>query len=190
VRGFRSGGNAADQRTEGVDSRGTKTAKNGRFEQGCVRRDGSSENFQKRCFSSYRHIACDGRSLMIFKLPVLGGVTTATLTHQGERDKTVPLVPRRSVEAAPASSRPIVRTCAQLVGNVFLAYRAPSPAVARRRPPARVSGPARRWPQLVRGRAGLVGVGVNTCSSPGDGQLANLHPLATFGTGGRAATAD
>jgi len=34
----------------------------------------------KRCFSSWGQVACDDRSLVIFKLPVRGGVATATLT--------------------------------------------------------------------------------------------------------------
>jgi hypothetical protein len=33
----------------------------------------------KKMFSSYRHVACDGRSLVIFKPPGVGGVATATL---------------------------------------------------------------------------------------------------------------
>jgi hypothetical protein len=34
----------------------------------------------KKIFSSYGNVGCDGRSLVIFKPPVFGGVATATLT--------------------------------------------------------------------------------------------------------------
>ena len=38
------------QRVKLAERGGTKTAKNGRFEQGCVRRDESSWNFKKNIF--------------------------------------------------------------------------------------------------------------------------------------------
>jgi hypothetical protein len=34
----------------------------------------------KKLFSFYEHVACDGRSLVIFKPPLFGGVATGTLT--------------------------------------------------------------------------------------------------------------